>query len=124
MRHRWNEWLTLPINYSTLPLNACLAITIWDLSPAEGNQALGHAIPFGGTTLPLFDRDNQLQKGRQKCNVHRHKAADGNDKTQTPAITPQRKSGQRKGDLPPPVDKDAEELDRMEKLFKKHEMGE
>ncbi|KAJ0369066.1 hypothetical protein COL26b_010582 [Colletotrichum chrysophilum] len=119
----WNEWLTLPIDYSTLPLNSCLAITLWDSSPAGGKQAVGHVIPFGGTTLPLFDRDNQVQKGRQKCMVHRHKNADGNDNTTTPAVPRKKRDTSRKGSALP-VDKDAEELERMEKLFKKHEMGE
>ncbi|KAL2161325.1 hypothetical protein VTH06DRAFT_8546 [Thermothelomyces fergusii] len=116
---RWNEWLTLPINYSTLPQNSRLAITIWDVSPTGGPGAHGHAVPFGGTTLPLFDKDNQLHKGRQKCHVYRHRQADGHDDSKTPAILPKKKS--RKG---APEDKDADELDRMEKLFKKHEMGE
>lgn len=116
---RWNEWLTLPVTYSTLPQNSRLAITIWDLSPTGGPGAQGHAIPFGGTTLPLFDKDNQLHKGRQKCHVYRHRAADGNDDTKTPAILP-KKRAKKSG----PGDKEADELDRMEKLFKKHEMGE
>lgn len=119
---RWNEWLTLPINYDSLPINSYLAITVWDLSPTGGKDAQGHAIPFGGTTLPLFDKENQLQKGRQKCHVHRHKLADGNDNTMTPA-RPDKKRSARKGEIII-VDKDAEEMDRMEALFKKHEMGE
>lgn len=119
---RWNEWLTLPINYDSLPINSYLAITVWDLSPTGGTNAQGHAIPFGGTTLALFDKDNQLQKGRQKCHVHRHKLADGNDNTTTPA-RPDKKRSARKGEIVI-VDKDAEEMDRMEALFKKHEMGE
>jgi phosphatidylinositol 3-kinase len=119
VERRWNEWLTLPISYSTLPQNSRLTITIWDLSPTGGDGAQGHAIPFGGTTLPLFDRDNQLHKGRQKCHIYRHRHADGNDDTKTPALLPKKKA--TKG-----VSEDAEvdELDRMEKLFKKHEMGE
>ncbi|KAJ4298603.1 Phosphatidylinositol (PI) 3-kinase [Collariella sp. IMI 366227] len=116
---RWNEWLTLPVTYSTLPQNSHLAITIWDLSPTGGDGAQGHAVPFGGTTLPLFDKDNQLHKGRQKCHVYRHKQADGNDDTKTPAVLSKKKA--RKG---APEDREVEELDRMEKLFKKHEMGE
>ncbi|KAK7451896.1 phosphatidylinositol 3 [Colletotrichum acutatum] len=111
-----------PIHYVVLkPDNA--PITLWDSSPAGGKQARGHAIPFGGTTLPLFDRDNQVQKGRQKCIVHRHKNADGNDNTTTPAVPRKKRDGSKKG-VAPTVDKDAEELERMEKLFKKHEMGE
>ncbi|KAL1839294.1 hypothetical protein VTJ49DRAFT_1657 [Mycothermus thermophilus] len=116
---RWNEWLTLPVTYSTLPLNSRLAITIWDVSPTGGEGAQGHAIPFGGTTLPLFDKHNQLYKGRQKCHVYRHRQADGNDDTKTPAFLPKKKL--RDGG---PEDQEADELDRMEKLFKKHEMGE
>lgn len=120
--NRWNEWLTLPINYSSLPLNSYLAITIWDLSPTGGKNAQGHAIPFGGTTLAIFDQDNQLHKGRQKCHVHRHHLADGNDNTTTPARPGKKRPG-RKNEVVT-VDKDAEEMDRMEALFKKHEMGE
>ncbi|KAI1379024.1 phosphatidylinositol 3-kinase [Hypoxylon crocopeplum] len=120
---RWNEWLTLPITCKSLQINSYLAITIWDLSPTGGKQAQGHAIPFGGTTLPLFDQDNQLQKGRQKCLVHRHKQADGNDNTTTPSSIAKKKGGLKKED-DVLVDKEAEELERMEKLFKKHEMNE
>ncbi|PFH59193.1 hypothetical protein XA68_12677 [Ophiocordyceps unilateralis] len=121
---KWNEWLELPITYKQLPVNARLAITIWDLSPTGGKHALDHSIPFGGTTLPMFDADNQVQKGRQKCLVHRHRHADGTDNSQTPALlVPRKTPGSRAGKVPC-LDKDAEELDRMEKLFKKHEMGE
>ncbi|KAM3088233.1 Phosphatidylinositol (PI) 3-kinase [Clarireedia jacksonii] len=122
---KWNEWLELPINYSTLPLSSQLALTVWDLSPAGGKGAHGHAVPFGGTTLRLFDKDNQLQKGRQKCFLHRRKAADGLDSSSTPSVLPaaRRKvtNGKEGEDV---IDKEGEELDRLEKLFKKHEMGE
>lgn len=111
------------MTYSILPQNSRLAITIWDLSPTGGSGAHAHAIPFGGTTLPLFDKDNQLHKGRQKCRVYRHQQADGNDDSKTPAIISKRRSGSKKG-VQFVEDKDVEELDRMEKLFKKHEMGE
>jgi hypothetical protein len=117
---RWNEWLTLPVKYTILPQNARLAITIWDLSPTGGEGAQGHAIPFGGTTLALFDKDNQLHKGRQKCHVYRHIAADGNDDTKTPALVPKKNPEKGASDEAEADD----ELDRMEKLFKKHELGE
>ena len=103
-------------------MSSQLAITIWDLSPTGGEGAQGHAIPFGGTTLPLFDKENQLQKGRQKCYLHRRKAADGLDSTSTPSVL--RRGGVKIKDGPQFVDKESEELDRLEKLFKKHEMGE
>jgi len=114
----------LPINYSNLPLSSQLAITVWDLSPTGGEGAQGHAIPFGGTTLPLFDNENQLQKGRQKCVLHRRKAADGLNSTSTPSTLPAPRNGVKGKGNTQKVDKESEELDRLEKLFKKHEMGE
>lgn len=116
--------MQLPIPYKSLPVDAFLAITIWDLSPTGGKNAVGHAIPFGGTTLAMFDDDNQVQRGRQKCLVHRHKFADGTDKSTTPALVVTRAITNSKRDRIAPLDRDAVELDRMEKLFKKHEMGE
>lgn len=118
----WNESLDIPIPYKSLPLNSRLAITIWDVSPTGGKQAQGHAIPFGGTTLPLFDKDSQVQKGRLKCVVHRHKLADGHDDTTTPSTIPPTRPGSRQVEIT--VDKEAEELERMDKLFKKYEMNE
>lgn len=121
----WNAWLELPISISTLPLNSQLAITVWDISPTGGPGSQGHSIPFGGTTISLFDKDNTLQKGRQKCRIHRHKAADGLSSTTTPAVsTPPRGRGTNlvtNIQAPSPED---EELGRLEKLFKKHELGE
>ncbi|KAK5662882.1 hypothetical protein OQA88_6293 [Cercophora sp. LCS_1] len=117
---KWNEWLTLPVDYSTLPQDSCLAITIWDLSPTGGEGAHGHAVPFGGTTLPLFDKDNQLFQGRQKCRVYRRKAADGNNNSRTPAIPPKKRNGIGSTER----NKEIEEMVRMETLIKKHEMSE
>lgn len=48
---RWMEWLTVPIQYCDLPLSSQLAITIWDLAGP------GKAVPFGGTTVSLFEND-------------------------------------------------------------------
>lgn len=97
---------------------------MWDVSPTGGKGAQGHAIPFGGTTIPLFDKDNTLQKGRQKCRLYRHKAADGFSSTKTPAVPPRRRrttngNQNERSDTP-----EEDELERLEKLFKKHEMGE
>ncbi|KAL6718850.1 Phosphatidylinositol (PI) 3-kinase [Lecanora helva] len=123
----WNEWLELPITIAALPQNSQLAITVWDLSPMGGPGARGHAIPFGGTTVPLFDKDNTLQKGRQKCHLYRHKAADGFSSTTTPAVQlPQRHQGMKdvSGGNGHSASPEEEELDRLEKLLKQHEMGE
>ena len=120
----WNEWLELPISISTLPLSSQLAITVWDVSPTGGEGARGHAIPFGGTTVSLFDKDNTLQKGRQKCRIYRRKAADGFSSTRTPAVAPPRRPRGANGLNGHALRPDEEELERLEKLFKKHEMGE
>ncbi|KAL5598929.1 hypothetical protein BROUX41_003752 [Berkeleyomyces rouxiae] len=122
---RWNEWLTLPIKFKDLPSNAQLAITLWDHACASPENkthesAPSNAIPFGGTTFRLFDKDNQMHQGRQKCFVHRHTEADGNDTSTTPSDPPKETVGT--GDLV--LDKEAEEMSRIEALFKRHEMSE
>ena len=121
----WNEWLELPFTISTLPVNAQIALTVWDISPTGGEGARGHSIPFGGTTISLFDQENTLQKGRQKCRLHRHKAADGFSSTTTPAIsTASKKLAYRTISHAQKRTAQEDELERLEKLFKKHETGE
>jgi phosphatidylinositol 3-kinase len=107
-----------------LPLNSQLAITVWDLSPTGGNGARGHAIPFGGTTVSLFDKDNTLQKGRQKCRLYRHQAADGFSCSTTPSVPPPQRKATKSTSKHPSNMPQEDELERLEKLFKKHEMGE
>ena len=86
-----------------------------------GRGSRGHHVPFGGTTIPLFEKDCTLRQGRQKCHVHRHQEADGLSNTTTPAILPRPRHADGCG-----VDgEDGEgEVERLEKLLKKHEMGE
>ncbi|KAL2888256.1 Phosphatidylinositol 3 [Ceratocystis lukuohia] len=127
---RWNEWLTLPIKFKDLPSNAQLAITLWDhacalpsptpTSTDDSSNRPSNAVPFGGTTFRLFDKDNQMHQGRQKCFVHRRVEADGNDVTKTPSSPP--KETIKTGELA--LDKEAEEMSRIEALFKRHEMSE
>ena len=115
----WNEWLTMPVDYSILPISSQLAITIWDISPTGGEWGKGHHVPFGGTTVSIFENDCTLKQGRQKCKVYRHRPADGLSTTTTPAIpAPARNGGQSSGDG------EEDEVERLEKLLKKHEMGE
>lgn len=92
-KRSWMEWLTIPIHYCDLPLGSQLAITIWDLAGVDGVK------PFGGTTVKLFDDDNTLKKGRQKCKIWVGREADGLSDTQTPS----------------PVDT-GDEMDRLEKV--------
>lgn len=121
----WNEWLELPIRVSTLPQSSQLAITIWDVSPTGGVGAKGHAVPFGGTTIPVFDKDGVLQRGQQRCRVYRHKEADPYSSTTTPSNPPPKRSRSRSGkDAAHAPTSDELELERLETLFKKHELGE
>lgn len=106
----WNEWLSLPVPYAEIPLSSQLAVTVWDLYPAGGPKTKFHSIPFGGTTIPLFDKDNTLRKGRIRCRIHRHKQADGYSQSTTPFEV------QNDGEMT--------EMERLEGLMKKHEMGE
>ncbi|KAL8699071.1 MAG: hypothetical protein Q9224_001571 [Gallowayella concinna] len=121
----WNEWLELPIGISTLPQSSQLAITVWDISPTGGPGAKGHAIPFGGTTIPVFDKDGILQRGQQRCRLYRHQQADPYSSTTTPSTPPLKRSRSQSGKPISHVPTaDENELERLEKLFKKHEMGE
>ncbi|KAH3944722.1 phosphatidylinositol 3-kinase VPS34 [Parastagonospora nodorum] len=119
----WNEWLQLPVTYSNLPASAQLNITVWDLSPAEDTDSNLHAVPFGGTTIPLFDKNNTLQKGRQRCRIHRFKAADGLADTTTPWILPQARRSRKAQMAEDTVDEQVTEMQRLEELLKKQEMG-
>ena len=122
-RRAWNEWLQTPMSIKDAPHKCQLAITVWDLSPFAGEGAHGHYIPFGGTTIPLFDHESKLKTGRQKCKVYRHRAADGFSSTTTPSSPPPKR---RKAHAPDPTGPSPEEmeLERVEVLIKKHEMGE
>lgn len=119
----WNEWLELPVTYANLPASAQLAITLWDLSPLEDTDSNMHAVPFGGTTIPLFDKDNTLQKGRQRCRIHRHKAADGLSNTTTPSVIPPARRNRKAPVVEDTVDEQIAEMQRLEDLLKKQEMG-
>lgn len=118
----WNKWLELPVLVKDCPISSQIAITIWDLSPCPLNGSLDHTVPFGGTTIPLFDKDGALRKGRQKCKVYRKRAADGNIPSSTPHIP--RPKRRKRNDDPPALVPEEEELERLELLFKKHEMNE
>lgn len=116
------------MDYSTLPLNTQLAITVWDLSPINPNGGdKQHHIPFGGTTISLFDEDATLRTGRQKCRIWRHKAADGFSDTSTPWQEPPKRGRRGQPQEPVVVDerrsrRDAE-LERLVGLMKQHEAG-
>ncbi|KAK5726713.1 Phosphatidylinositol (PI) 3-kinase [Elasticomyces elasticus] len=128
----WNQWLTLPVNYNVLPVNTVLAVTIWDLSPIHGpGEEEGHHVPFGGTTIPLYDDEGTLRTGRQKCKVWRHRHGDGYSDTSTPWQVKSRNRRSRRGReeeeetvvVSAKQSRKEAELERLVGLMKRHEMG-
>ena len=117
----WNEWLELPAPIRDCPISAQIAITIWDLSPVPLDGSFDHAVPFGGTTVPLFDEDGVLQRGRQKCKIYRNRVADGELPSSTPYIP--RPKRRRRNEPPATKSPDEAEVERLEALLKQHEMG-
>lgn len=119
---KWDQWLELPVSIRHLPATAQLALTVWDLNPLPKDGKLDHSVPFGGTTITLFDEQGTLRRGHQKCKLYRKKDADGQTPSRTPHIpAPKRRKRNEAPELPNP---EADELDRLHRMFKKHEMGE
>ncbi|KAI5796258.1 kinase-like domain-containing protein [Peziza echinospora] len=102
---KWNEWLKLPIRISDCPRSAQLAMTVWE--PAGVTDAVGGRRAFGGTTIALFENDNNLKKGKQKCKLWLGKEADGLADTSTSSVS----------DM-------TDEIERLEKQLKRQELGE
>lgn len=71
--------ITLPIQYASLPFDAQLAITVWDIE--KGSKA----VPVGGSTMPLFRPKGTLKRGQQRCYLHPERQADPNDPSETPS---------------------------------------
>lgn len=96
----WNQVLTFA-DICDLPRNAQLAITIWDL------KGPGEKYAYLSTTVPVFDGDGLLKKGRQKVLLHKDREADPSITTTTPCDSTE-----------------MTEMDRLEELVKAHEAGE
>ncbi|KIW18647.1 hypothetical protein PV08_02936 [Exophiala spinifera] len=118
----WNKWLELPVPVRDCPASSQVAITVWDLSACPLDGSVDHSVPFAGTTIPLFDDDGALRRGRQKCRMYRKKIADGHLPSTTPHIP--RPKRRRRNEARPQSSPEEEELERLEQLFKKHEMNE
>jgi phosphatidylinositol 3-kinase len=104
--------LSLPIKYSDLPVSSQLTITIWD-SAGPRKQ-----VPVGGTTFAIFNPSDKfvlsftiinhrtLRTGHQKLKLWLGREADGLSDTTTPGTFTS-----------------TSEMDRLEKLVKRHEQG-
>ncbi|CAL1715935.1 unnamed protein product [Somion occarium] len=98
--YTWNEWITLPIRYCDLPLNAQITFTVWDISGPRS------ATPVGGSTFRLFGKNWTLRRGKHRLLLWPDREADGAMDTTTAS-----KVGTR------------DEMGRLEKLVKKYERG-
>ncbi|KAJ9091439.1 hypothetical protein QFC20_007629 [Naganishia adeliensis] len=78
-RYVWNSTIQLPILYASLPQDAQLAITLWDI------EAPGKAAPVGGSTLELFNKKGTLKRGQQRCYLHPRVKADPTAESVTPS---------------------------------------
>eukprot|EP01047_Picozoa_sp_COSAG01_P002245 COSAG01_NODE_58_length_30193_cov_12.302020_28_plen_469_part_00 len=100
---RWHEWLTLPIAYRDLPVDAVAAITVWDVAGPRKVCAVG------GTTVSLFSSHRQsreLRKGSEKLQLWAGCEADGRWSSTTPC------------EIRSPND-----MDRLDRLEKRYDSG-
>lgn len=96
MRFSWNEWITLPIHYRDLPLNAQITFTVWDIADPRT------ASPVGGSTFRLFGKkslvnvpcllshfkpalNRTLRRGKHRLMLWHGVEADGRVDTTTPS---------------------------------------
>ncbi|CAE6463322.1 unnamed protein product [Rhizoctonia solani] len=98
--YTWNEWITFPLKYRDLPLNAQLTFTVWDI---EGPRT---SAPVGGTTFRMFGKKSTLRRGKHRLLLWTGQEADGSAESRTPS----------KVEL-------KDEMGRLEKLVKKYERG-
>lgn len=98
--YTWNEWITLPIRYCDLPLNAQVTFTVWDIAGPRS------AVPVGGSTFRLFGKKWSLRRGKHRLLLWPDREADGSIETTTPSKVDTK-----------------DEMGRLEKLVKKYERG-
>lgn len=77
-RYNWNEWITLPMQFSDLPRDAMLALTILDCA-GPGKTSI-----VGGTTISLFGKYGTFRQGMFDLRVWPNVEADGRWPTMTP----------------------------------------
>ena len=102
-RWSWNEWITLPLQFSDLPRTAVLCLTIYDCAGPGKN------ITIGGTTISLFGNHGIFRQGMFDLRVWPNQEADGQHLNNT---TP----GKGK-------DSNQNQMQRLAKLAKKHRNG-
>uniref|UniRef100_A0A1B0AAP7 Phosphatidylinositol 3-kinase catalytic subunit type 3 n=1 Tax=Glossina pallidipes TaxID=7398 RepID=A0A1B0AAP7_GLOPL len=101
-RWSWNEWVSLPLQFSDLPRTCVLVLTILDCVCA------GQATVIGGTSISLFGKDGMFRQGMYDLRVWLGVEGDGNCPSKTPG----------KG-----KDSSKSQMQRLSKLAKKHRNG-
>lgn len=71
-RWSWNEWVVLPIQFSDLPRNALLTLTVYDCAGPTNITAVG------GTSISLFGKHGVFRQGMIDLRVWPDREADGN----------------------------------------------
>lgn len=105
-KRRWNEWLQFPLKLSQLPLDAEVQFSFWDY---DGTNML-----VASSRLSLFDGKNAiLLRGRQKVGVNIDNKFGQLEEDSHNGIV---KATRGQASIP-------SEMDRLEKLIKKHELG-
>jgi len=97
-RWAWNQWLTLPIKFSDLPMDSILCFTVWDCNGPGMREAIG------GTSISLFGKKGVFRTGMMDLVVW---------------------GGQEGGEETPGKvrDTDKEQYHRLAKLTKKYHAG-
>ncbi|XP_061389541.1 phosphatidylinositol 3-kinase catalytic subunit type 3 [Musca vetustissima] len=101
-RWSWNEWVTLPLQFSDLPRTAMLVLTILDCAGA------GQTSVIGGTSISLFGKNGMFRQGMYDLRVWLGVEGDGGYPSKTPG----------KG-----KDSSKSQMQRLGKLAKKHRNG-
>lgn len=70
-RWSWNEWITLPIQFSDLPRNALLTLTVYDCAGPIDMSAVG------GTSISLFGKHGVFRQGMIDLRVWPEKEGNG-----------------------------------------------
>ncbi|XP_037955431.1 phosphatidylinositol 3-kinase catalytic subunit type 3 [Teleopsis dalmanni] len=99
-RWSWNEWITLPLQFSDLPRTALLVLTILDCAGA------GQTTIIGGTSITLFGKNGMFRQGMYDLRVWLGIEGDGN------GCTPGKGKESSKS-----------QMQRLGKLAKKHRNG-
>ncbi|XP_011182926.1 phosphatidylinositol 3-kinase catalytic subunit type 3 [Zeugodacus cucurbitae] len=101
-RWSWNEWVTLPLQFSDLPRTAMLVLTILDCAGA------GKTTVIGGTAISLFGKNGLFRQGMFDLRVWLGVEGDGSYPSKTPGKGKESSKSQ---------------MQRLGKLAKKHRNG-